>query len=440
MAGKRRSGLANHRRAYPCCKEVAPNTFTVTYNGNTNTGGTVPTDGSSPYESGTTVTVLGNSGSLANTGFTFAGWNTEENGSGTSYVQGNTFTITSNIILYAKWTTIPPPNAPTDLSSVPGNREAYILFNQIGTVTNYAYSTDGGATYLEFNPPQIYSPVNISTLSDGVTLLTNGDTYTVQLKAIRSGVSSIDSESVDVIPTTTSLLNSNERIIYLDASNSSSYPGSGTTWTNLESEGAYSATLVGSPTYDASGYFKFNEGSLTGQYAQINQAPAINPVVNKPFTIQVWAKINNIGTQGTLVSKMFGLEKGYDGYNLIYLNQSENNKLKLHLNGLNIDTNTNPTFQTNTDVLSRGWALYTATIQFGNSEGRKNKLFVDGRQVLEITSTETSIPNTNQNLTLAGGHGGCGECDIGEFYYYDNVHLSTYQIIQNFDATKHRYM
>ena len=270
--------------------------------------------------------------------------------------------------------------------------------------------------------------------------MTNGDTYTVQLKAIRSGVSSIDSESVDVIPTTTSLLNSNERIIYLDASNSSSYPGSGTTWTNLESEGAYSATLVGSPTYDASGYFKFNEGSLTGQYAQINQAPAINPVVNKPFTIQVWAKINNIGTQGTLVSKMFGLDKGYDGYNLIYLNQSENNKLKLHLNGLNIDTNTNPTFQTNTDVLSRGWALYTATIQFGNSEGRKNKLFVDGRQVLEITSTETSIPNTNQNLTLAGGHGGFGECDIGEFYYYDNVHLSTYQIIQNFDATKHRYM
>jgi len=213
MAGKRRSGLANHRRAYPCCKEVAPSTFTVTYNGNTNTSGTVPTDGSSPYESGTTVTVLGNSGSLANTGSEFVGWNTEENGSGTSYVQGNTFTITSNIILYAKWNEVPAPTAPTNLSSVPGNREAYILFTQVGTVTNYAYSTDNGATYLPFNPPQIYSPVNISTLSsDGVTMLSNDPQYhpyTVKLKAIRSGLLSDESEPVDVTPEVTSLYTTN---------------------------------------------------------------------------------------------------------------------------------------------------------------------------------------------------------------------------------------
>ena len=153
--------------------------YTVTYNGNTNTSGNAPTDGSSPYESGSTVTVLGNSGSpvLEKSGFTFSGWNTESDGSGTSYSQGNTFVINDNTTLYAEWTLVPPPSAPTALSSVGGNTEAYILFTQSGTVTNYEYSTDDGATFLPFTPPQIYSPVNITTLSsDGVTPLTNGTT------------------------------------------------------------------------------------------------------------------------------------------------------------------------------------------------------------------------------------------------------------------------
>jgi uncharacterized repeat protein (TIGR02543 family) len=82
-------------------------TYTVTYNGNTNTGGTVPIDGNA-YVAGATVTVLGNTGSLVKTGYTFGGWNTAANGSGTSYAGGATFAMGSgNITLYAKWTLIP---------------------------------------------------------------------------------------------------------------------------------------------------------------------------------------------------------------------------------------------------------------------------------------------------------------------------------------------
>ena len=79
-------------------------TYTVTYLGNGNTGGTAPTDGSSPYNSGTSVTILGNSGSLTKSGVAvFAGWNTAADGSGTNYVGGNTFTINANTTLYAQW-------------------------------------------------------------------------------------------------------------------------------------------------------------------------------------------------------------------------------------------------------------------------------------------------------------------------------------------------
>lgn len=78
--------------------------YTVTYNGNGNTGGTAPTDGSSPYASGATVTVLGNTGSLVKTGYTFAGWNTLADGMGTAYAATDTFNIAANTTLYAQWT------------------------------------------------------------------------------------------------------------------------------------------------------------------------------------------------------------------------------------------------------------------------------------------------------------------------------------------------
>ena len=83
----------------------AAQTYTVTYNGNGNTGGTVPVDPNSPYASGATVTVLGNTGNLVRTGYGFAGWNTAADGSGTSYTAGSHFTMpAANLILYARWT------------------------------------------------------------------------------------------------------------------------------------------------------------------------------------------------------------------------------------------------------------------------------------------------------------------------------------------------
>ena len=98
-----------------------------------------------------------------------------------------------------------------------------------------------------------------------------------------------------------------------------------------------------------------------------------------------------------------------------------------------------------------GWALYTANVQIGNGGGRENKTFVNARQ-LGLTHTnqsgqvisnnnisqDTGVITSTKNMTFPRGFGGEGECDIGEFYYY-NAQLTTTQIIQNFDATKHRY-
>ena len=78
-------------------------TYTVTYYPNGATSGSVPVDGSSPYVTGSNVTVLGNTGSLVRTGNTFSNWNTAANGSGTQYAPAAVFAIGANTILYAQW-------------------------------------------------------------------------------------------------------------------------------------------------------------------------------------------------------------------------------------------------------------------------------------------------------------------------------------------------
>lgn len=86
----------------------AINTYTMTYNGNGATSGMPPSDPNSPYNYNSTVTVLGNTGTLAKTGYVFNNWNTAADGSGTSYAQGNTFSMpASNVTLYAQWATYP---------------------------------------------------------------------------------------------------------------------------------------------------------------------------------------------------------------------------------------------------------------------------------------------------------------------------------------------
>ncbi|MCB1131362.1 MAG: autotransporter-associated beta strand repeat-containing protein, partial [Verrucomicrobiae bacterium] len=97
---------------------VSAPAFGVTYNGNTNTGGSTPFDPASPYAENANVTVLGNTGGLLKTGSSFSHWNTAADGSGTSYSADDNFTITAPVTLYAQWT--PGPDFIWDNSAATG--------------------------------------------------------------------------------------------------------------------------------------------------------------------------------------------------------------------------------------------------------------------------------------------------------------------------------
>lgn len=91
-------------------------------------------------------------GSLARQGFTFAGWSTAQNGNGTLYSAGNTFTINSNVTLYAKW--IVPVSA-----RLIGNGGTMVSVVDTNLVTNGSFCLSAGVrgitsdgTYIYFRP------------------------------------------------------------------------------------------------------------------------------------------------------------------------------------------------------------------------------------------------------------------------------------------------
>ena len=130
-----------------------PNTFTVTYEGNGSTGGNAPVDPTA-YYAGDTVTVS-NRGTLVKTGFSFSGWNTTANGSGTSYLAGSTFVMGATpVTLHAIWTVLSSDTLMTyegfDLAAgedALANTSGASSFGWSGVWTNTTVDIASGLTY-----------------------------------------------------------------------------------------------------------------------------------------------------------------------------------------------------------------------------------------------------------------------------------------------------
>lgn len=129
--------VAVYTRALTQAEIQAHTGYRLTYSGNGNDGGTVPSASVIGYASGDTVTVLGNTGSLTKTGFTYSGWNTQANGSGTTYQSGDTFAISADTTLYAKWT-------------APGYASWQTLNGATGQGLNLDHDNDGVSNGIEY--------------------------------------------------------------------------------------------------------------------------------------------------------------------------------------------------------------------------------------------------------------------------------------------------
>jgi uncharacterized repeat protein (TIGR02543 family) len=219
--------------------------YAVSYDANGATGGAVPADAGA-YAAGATATVLGNTGTLARTGYTFDGWNAAPSGSGTSYAGGSSLAMASaNVTLYAKWAavtyvvtyaangatggSVPADGAFTTGGSgypVPGNTGALARTGFVFTGWNTAAGGSGSA----------YAPASSYATSAGVTLhaqwavATFGVTYAVN--GATAGSAPVDAGAYAAGASATVLGNSGSlaRIGYAFATWNTAADGSGTAY------------------------------------------------------------------------------------------------------------------------------------------------------------------------------------------------------------------
>lgn len=157
--------------------------ITVSYNGNGNSGGSVPTD-SGTYATGASATVLGNSGGLTRSGYVFNGWNTAANGSGTSYAASASMALKDTVTLYAQWVAVPTVTAISPAYGLPGGGTSVTITGtaltgatavQFGGTNAASYSVDS-ATQITASSPSgtAGNSVDITVTTAGGTTATSG--------------------------------------------------------------------------------------------------------------------------------------------------------------------------------------------------------------------------------------------------------------------------
>ncbi len=182
-------------------------TYTVTYNGNGSTSGSAPTDPNA-YLQGATVTVIGNTGNLAKIGFTFTGWNTAADGSGTTYAAAATFTMsTANVTLYAKWTqnagcTVTYDGNENTTGTVPTDPNTYGPNSSVTVKANTGNLAKTGFTFAGWNTAADGSGTSYAaaaTFTIGTANVTLYAKWTVSICTVKfnsNGGSAVDSQNV----------------------------------------------------------------------------------------------------------------------------------------------------------------------------------------------------------------------------------------------------
>ena len=217
-------------------------------------------------------------------------------------------------------------------------------------------------------------------------------------------------------------------VLALDAGNAKSYPGSGTTWTDLSGRGN-NGTLVNGPTYDSS-----NGGSIVlDGLNDFVSTPRIQGTGNSTSSVTwcVWTKPND--TDGNIMSMSSTDPQG--GWNMPPIAAANSQfRGKIWSNSYL----TSPTYTIG------NW--YYVCLIFNYNATTANayqRLYVNGEQVAEQTNITYSSSGVDNYLFF--GQANPGADNTG--YYAGNINiaqvysraLTAAEIKQNFNATRGRY-
>ncbi|CAB4570330.1 unannotated protein [freshwater metagenome] len=119
------------------------------------------------------------------------------------------------------------PTAPTGITITPSSQQLSVAFTAPANITNIQYSTDGGSTWTTRNPASAASPLVIGSL-------TNGTSYSVQLRGVFDGQSGTATSTVTATAGSVPGVPQNVSIVYGATS------GATVTWDTPASNGGNS--------------------------------------------------------------------------------------------------------------------------------------------------------------------------------------------------------
>ena len=218
-------------------------------------------------------------------------------------------------------------------------------------------------------------------------------------------------------------------VLYLDAGNYLSYPGSGTTWTDLSS-GDSNGTLTNGPTYSPD-----NAGSIVfdgvDDYVTLGSSSVFT--LGNNFTLNSWVYPTVVGSSfgDEIFSLSTGASSPYISYGLEWMHTY---KFRFSIG------NTSNQFlnytSTNTYALNNWYNVV------GSYNGSTVVLYING--VLQnSTNVSTTVKYVNNILTIGAWNYGIspnnaltGRIPIIQLY---NRALTPSEILQNYNSTKGRF-
>ena len=202
-------------------------------------------------------------------------------------------------------------------------------------------------------------------------------------------------------------------VLYLDAANTRSYSGSGTSSNSLV--GGIGATLV-----DGVGFTSSNNGAFifdgSNDYINFGNNSTLQ---QNSGTLSAWVKASSPGSvyRGIIAKRL--------AYGLFYLNSVL----------IAYDWVANTARSTGINIADNTWKNVVLTYQSGVSDG--TSIYINGVSVLT-----TTITIYDQTANLYGGAEAnasqFASCQASSFSMYNRV-LSATEVLQNYNATKGRY-
>ena len=210
-------------------------------------------------------------------------------------------------------------------------------------------------------------------------------------------------------------------VFYVDAAYKSSYPKSGTTWTDLA--GSNNGTLTNGPTFDSDngGSIVFDGGN---DYVTLGNDTSLEL---QNLSILAWFNLDTLEADIDFYSS--AADNGTNGYRLGTTGSTEIIWLVGDASGYTLK------FSSGLSASTGEWKCVTATYDSSNL-----RIYIDG--LLNVTESATKTI-THANPIAIGGRGG----DLGNHGFdgkiaivqvYDRA-LTAAEILQNYNAQKERF-